>query len=276
MLKSRIAAEVAILEYNANATFKTWESWPKMGTSPSPKPKWQWKTSAIANLRSQDLSCYHECKQQRFDRLSQPNARLKLPPRLLISPWKIYFHNRKMPENSGNSLPDNKCNLYRHIILTKAVPRSGNLWLFGRRCIDLGVVFDDLFVENYSTTSFCHRKVTDIVVLLSKVIDIFVRCELRNCRGVENSSVSSAEYMESARRWSRWWCQWSYEMILMNVMSNNQRSAIKTFLNVSNYPTAELSVGLFSSTKPNSTQPNPRVNPTHGQLYPTVRSVMFL
>ena len=97
----------------------------------------------------------------------------------------------------------------QRLMIQKRMPRPGNLWLFGRRCVELDVVFDDLFVENYSTTSFCHQKVTVIVVLLSKVIDIFVRCESRNYRGVENSSAPSAEYMESAR----WCCQWSDEMI---------------------------------------------------------------
>ena len=34
-------------------------------------PKWLWKTYAIANLRSHDLSCYRECKLQRFNERNQ-------------------------------------------------------------------------------------------------------------------------------------------------------------------------------------------------------------
>jgi len=69
--------------------------WLKMGYTPSPTPKWQWKTSAIAKLRSQDHSCYRECKLQRFYFLSQSKSatkRLKLtfpttyfPPEQAIS-----------------------------------------------------------------------------------------------------------------------------------------------------------------------------------------------
>ena len=34
---------------------------------------------------------------------------------------KSYFHNRKMPENSGSSLPDNKCKLYRQYNAYKSI-----------------------------------------------------------------------------------------------------------------------------------------------------------
>jgi len=59
-----------------------------MGTTPSPKPKWQWETNAIAKLRSQDLSCYRECKQQRFYRLSQSTNAIK---RLKLTFPTTYF-----------------------------------------------------------------------------------------------------------------------------------------------------------------------------------------
>jgi len=39
---------------------------PENGDYSFPYTKWQSETSAIASRRSQDLSCYRKCKQQRF------------------------------------------------------------------------------------------------------------------------------------------------------------------------------------------------------------------
>jgi len=66
-----------------------------MGTISSSKPKWQWKTSAIVNRRSQDLSCYRKCKQQRFylyrNRQARQNDRNLLSLTTDFPPEKVIF-----------------------------------------------------------------------------------------------------------------------------------------------------------------------------------------
>jgi len=47
-------------------------------------------------------------------------AEINLPD-YLFPPGKSYFHYRKMPENSGNSLPDNKCKLYQQYNAYKSI-----------------------------------------------------------------------------------------------------------------------------------------------------------
>jgi len=48
-------------------------------------------------------------------------AEINLPD-YLFPPGKSYFHYRKMPENSGNSLPDNNVSYTNNTMLTKALP----------------------------------------------------------------------------------------------------------------------------------------------------------